>query len=116
MTYVSDDPIGPMAIATFSDLDSGMAPAGCSVVSLAASGDTESDDLTEALFRQVPCTRGHVIDSAFEQKCGVDSAFAPPMSSVPGLMLVGRDIEPGDGVASVIAGATLVADRILAGS
>lgn len=115
LTYIPEDPIGPMAIATWSSIDPSIAPKGCSVVSLAAAGDTESDDLTEALFRHMPCVKGHVIDSAFEQKSDLDSAAAASMSSVPGLMLVGRDIEPGDGVASVVVGATLVADRILKG-
>jgi len=106
LVLIPEDPIGPHSILSHAPLR----PA----LTLIAAHDCDRDAAARALLRHFPELEGG-LTLRTSARLDADGSPLPAKSRVEGLFLVGRDIEPGSGLAAEVNGATLVADRILRG-
>lgn len=106
LILIPDDPIGPHSMVSHSPLR----PA----LTLIAAHDCDQGAASHALLRRFPELEGRLTPRT-ATRLHADRSPLPAKSHVEGLLLVGRDIDPGSGLAAEVNGATLVADRILRG-
>ncbi len=106
LVLIPEGPIGPHSILSHAPLR----PA----LTLIAAHDCVQDAASRALLRCFPELAGR-LTLRKAARLHADRSPLPAKSHVEGLFFVGRDIEPGSGLAAEVNGATLVADRILRG-